>query len=142
MKTVCATLLALGVMLSASAPVNAGDIQVSKVKVTGDASKGSVMVEFDLKYKADGPGDIVFLAVQAGQDKLAVHKARHTGDWAGHVKVKLETSKSVKALQGTKGAKPIPILVHACDVYDEHQMAVWIANHASYSKTVTVLSVK
>lgn len=142
MKTVYTTLVALSVLLLSNATADAGDIKVSKVKVVGDPAKGNVQVEFHLKYTAEGRGDIVFLAVQAGQDKLAVHKARHTGNWEGNVKVKLETSKSVKALQGTKGNKPIPIVVHACDVYDEHQMAVWIANHASTSKEVTRLSVK
>ena len=142
MKSVGPTLVALGVLLLANVSAQAGDIKTSKVKVTGDPKSGFVIVEFDLKYTADGPGDIVFLAVQAGQDKLHIHKSNHTGNYQGHVKIKLETSKSVKALQPTKGTKPIAIMVFACDVFTESQAAVWIANHAAPSHKVTTLFLK
>ena len=89
----------MGVLLLANASANAGDIKVSNVEVQGDPMNGFVDVEFDLNYTADGAGDIVFLAVQAGQDQLVPISAEVSlGNFSGHVKRKLHTSRSVAAL--------------------------------------------
>jgi len=139
MKKFCTTVVAMGVLLLANASANAGDIKVSNLKVQGDPMSGLVDVEFDLHYTADGPGDIVFLAVQAGQDPLVPIRTGGLGNFSGHVKQKLHTSKSVAALTPTRGTKPIGIMVFACDVYDQHQAEVWIANHAGYSLKIHTL---
>ncbi len=144
MKKFCTTVVAMGVLLLANASANAGDIKVSNVKVQGDPMSGFVDVEFDLNYTADGPGDIVFLAVQAGQDLLVPIPTGGLGNFSGHVKKNLHTSKSVAALTNppTRGTRPIGIMVFGCDVYDQHQANVWIANHAASSLRIHTLYIK
>ena len=132
-------IMALSVLLLAPASAEAAaEIKVSNVKVVGDPTMGSVDVEFHLEFTADAPGDIVFLCVAAGQD-APIQIRTVTGKFKGNVKAKLSTTKSWAALKGTKGNKPIPIVVHACEVYDLSQASVWIANHASYRQTIQTL---
>ena len=131
MNKLLTAIMAIGVLLLANAFANAGDIKVSNVKVEGDPKSGHVDVEFDVAYMAQGSGSIVFLAVQAGQDKLEpISRGGHVGDFHGHFKGKLPTGKSVASLTDTRGNKPIPIMVYLCEVYDQHQADVWISNHA------------
>ncbi|MGO8902981.1 MAG: hypothetical protein ACLQU5_32260 [Isosphaeraceae bacterium] len=145
MKKFCTIVMAMGVLLLANASSNAGDIKVSNVKVQGDPMSGVVDVAFDLNYTADGAGDIVFLGVQAGQDQLVpISSEGHLGNFSGHFKGRLHTSRSVAALTNppTRGTRPIGIMVFACDVYDQHQANVWIANHAAYSLKIHTLYIK
>jgi hypothetical protein len=132
-------ILAVGVWLLASTTSQAADIKVSNVKIKGDPKSGHVEVEFDLVFKADAKGDIVFLCVAAGRDQPHQISKKGLGNYSGHVKAKLDTHRTWASLKGTKGNKPIPIVVHACEVYDLKQAMIWIANHAGYSQRVTTL---
>ncbi len=127
-------IVAMGALLLAGAAANAADVNVPNPKVLGDPCSGSVDVEGDLTTTGWG-GSIVFVALRVGQDDVKF-VSQGVGDVTKHFHVKLPTHKTVASLAGTRGNKPIKIVVFACDVYDEHQARAWIANYAADMKVI------